>query len=810
MQRSLIVTFYAYKGGTGRTLALANVARFLADEMGYRVGLVDLDIESPGLAQEALCSSLEDKRIRPELLKSIDRHQGFLECFIDRSRPVEDGHPTPPNVTDYVVSLNSSGNGSIVLMPTAAGSVSKPPRYSATVECFMEVLASTNAQTSSPASPGPITLNIFTEFIRTCNLDFLFLDGRTGTGPFFPVYVYSIPHLLVLFLGLNDQNILGSLSILNAPTEAGSIPAPVLLVASPVPTVGPAKLEERLSFIASELARVQSERDLNKRYIYSLPGRPDHLLPYSDAASFGEVYFPGTYPHSLLARAYRRLAASIENLVLEEPTTIQPPLLGEMTVHGAYERRARNLSPRLSITMEDVHRDLLKSFVDNGISDDAAPNLSFAPAEEGPWQGLAEAASERDSKKQEELLRSLLPDLPDILVIPQILLHTISKGFTLPVLYDLSDRTSNRNLIDYGELDRNYPNWRRWCSVDQKVMALPFSANAMLMCANEDALAPICRAYWKERGQKREMDLRDFFIPSSWPSVMDLVRSWKRVKHKSSVYPFRVVGARRGLYYDWLNVVTSLGGFDLMEAEGRVIQGVALDKPETIEATELFVQLSQLWQPGPSMGDQIRCFAGGQLALYVGWTDSFRFTWEGDVPCETSVVSLSDASTRVKAIRLGRCPRDMRYRRTPLVDGWLMTFPNNQNNPARLKAALAFADWFLQSAQQTQLLQRGFPSASGKSISREIELLGIRRLAVSSGEFKGPRADDCFEVFLDTMRSAVFEGRWVASPRERIDQEIESTLAKLIQGGDSVTVDSEMRTLARTARRMLGVNEADT
>jgi tetratricopeptide (TPR) repeat protein len=43
-----IITFYSYKGGTGRTMALANVAWILAAN-GYRVLAADWDLESPGL-----------------------------------------------------------------------------------------------------------------------------------------------------------------------------------------------------------------------------------------------------------------------------------------------------------------------------------------------------------------------------------------------------------------------------------------------------------------------------------------------------------------------------------------------------------------------------------------------------------------------------------------------------------------------------------------------------------------------------------------------------------------------------------------
>ena len=43
-----IVTFYSYKGGTGRTMAMANAAWILAAD-GHRVLTVDWDLEAPGL-----------------------------------------------------------------------------------------------------------------------------------------------------------------------------------------------------------------------------------------------------------------------------------------------------------------------------------------------------------------------------------------------------------------------------------------------------------------------------------------------------------------------------------------------------------------------------------------------------------------------------------------------------------------------------------------------------------------------------------------------------------------------------------------
>jgi Mrp family chromosome partitioning ATPase len=43
-----IVTFYSYKGGTGRSMSLANVAWLLA-LAGKKVVVIDWDLEAPGL-----------------------------------------------------------------------------------------------------------------------------------------------------------------------------------------------------------------------------------------------------------------------------------------------------------------------------------------------------------------------------------------------------------------------------------------------------------------------------------------------------------------------------------------------------------------------------------------------------------------------------------------------------------------------------------------------------------------------------------------------------------------------------------------
>ena len=49
------ISFYSYKGGTGRTLLVANLAVYAA-RLGQTVAMVDLDLEVPGLAYKFLPS----------------------------------------------------------------------------------------------------------------------------------------------------------------------------------------------------------------------------------------------------------------------------------------------------------------------------------------------------------------------------------------------------------------------------------------------------------------------------------------------------------------------------------------------------------------------------------------------------------------------------------------------------------------------------------------------------------------------------------------------------------------------------------
>ena len=50
LPQASFVSFYSFKGGVGRSMALINTAGILAGRRGFRVLVIDLDLEAPGLS----------------------------------------------------------------------------------------------------------------------------------------------------------------------------------------------------------------------------------------------------------------------------------------------------------------------------------------------------------------------------------------------------------------------------------------------------------------------------------------------------------------------------------------------------------------------------------------------------------------------------------------------------------------------------------------------------------------------------------------------------------------------------------------
>ena len=70
-----IVTFYSYKGGVGRSMALANIAVILARDFGLNVVAIDWDLEAPGLNRYF---DIPDADVGPGIIDYFTRYKKML------------------------------------------------------------------------------------------------------------------------------------------------------------------------------------------------------------------------------------------------------------------------------------------------------------------------------------------------------------------------------------------------------------------------------------------------------------------------------------------------------------------------------------------------------------------------------------------------------------------------------------------------------------------------------------------------------------------------------------------------------------
>jgi cellulose biosynthesis protein BcsQ len=100
----MIVTFYSFKGGVGRTLALANVGVVLAQN-GHRVLVVDFDLEAPGLT----------RYLEKKFGGDLQYKRGLLE-LLGRQRDTGDaaGH-----LREYTVEIVNDAEGGVLELLTS-------------------------------------------------------------------------------------------------------------------------------------------------------------------------------------------------------------------------------------------------------------------------------------------------------------------------------------------------------------------------------------------------------------------------------------------------------------------------------------------------------------------------------------------------------------------------------------------------------------------------------------------------------------------------------------------------------------------
>ncbi|MEU3602851.1 FxSxx-COOH system tetratricopeptide repeat protein [Streptomyces sp. NPDC006798] len=201
-----IVTFYSYKGGTGRTMALANTAWILAAN-GKRVLAVDWDLEAPGLhrffhpfldpstlgATTGVIDLITEyawAAITPDTARRDDWH-------IDYARI----QPHAVSLTPEILGWEFPDGGTLDFV--SAGKQNR--EYSATVSTF-------DWDNFYDRLGGGLFFDALRDDMKA-NYDYVLIDSRTGLSDIADICTVHLPDVLVDCFTLSDQSIDGAASV---------------------------------------------------------------------------------------------------------------------------------------------------------------------------------------------------------------------------------------------------------------------------------------------------------------------------------------------------------------------------------------------------------------------------------------------------------------------------------------------------------------------------------------------------------------------------------------------------------------------
>lgn len=190
------LTFYSYKGGVGRTLALANVARYLA-LLGKRVVCADFDFEAPGLHYKFDIG--------------VDQLAGGT---LDLVAAVVDGAARVPDIADLAVPVELGGGpGSITLL--AAGRAPSPEYWRTLGAMDWHRLFF-----AREAGDTPVGVELFLDLRERIEAaltpDYLLIDARTGITEVGGVALSLLADAVVCIAAHNKENLDGARAVLRS------------------------------------------------------------------------------------------------------------------------------------------------------------------------------------------------------------------------------------------------------------------------------------------------------------------------------------------------------------------------------------------------------------------------------------------------------------------------------------------------------------------------------------------------------------------------------------------------------------------
>jgi tetratricopeptide (TPR) repeat protein len=295
-----IVTFYSYKGGTGRTMALANVAWILASN-GLRVLAADWDLESPGLHRFFAPFLEQSVRDAPGIIDLVRDYEWVAAASTEEER-LQTHIPEHARIQKYAIPLRRwafPGGGALEFL--SAGKQNRD---------YMASLAALEWDTFYERLNGGEFLDAVRSDMRR-QYDYTLIDSRTGYGDVADICTVQLPDVLVDCFTLSTQGLDGAAEVARRVAEDYGYRSIRVL---PVP----------MRVDLSEWERVEASRTYAQRLFESLPGRMSDEerraywntveVPYRAYYAYEEMLAvfgdkPGL-PGSMLS-AYERIAGYI-------------------------------------------------------------------------------------------------------------------------------------------------------------------------------------------------------------------------------------------------------------------------------------------------------------------------------------------------------------------------------------------------------------------------------------------------------------------------------------------------------------------
>ncbi|GAA2327321.1 FxSxx-COOH system tetratricopeptide repeat protein [Dactylosporangium salmoneum] len=291
-----IVTFYSYKGGTGRTMALANVAWILASR-GFRVLAVDWDLEAPAL-HRYFRPFLEDDFARTTE-GVIDLVRDCANAMLDEPSELDgpDWYLDYTRVEDYATRLQWDFGGGYLEIVSAGRQD----------EAYAQRVRSFDWRAFFKRLRGATLLRAVAEDMRA-NYDFVLIDSGAGISETAGLCTLTLPDTVVNCFRLNLQGIEGSAAAGESiarhrePAPIRMLPVPMCVDATDDRRVQPLRSLARFRFEGHPLGLDELQAEAYWAGV-EVPYHPRYACEET-LAVFGD---PGGDEHAVL-RAYERLA----------------------------------------------------------------------------------------------------------------------------------------------------------------------------------------------------------------------------------------------------------------------------------------------------------------------------------------------------------------------------------------------------------------------------------------------------------------------------------------------------------------------